>query len=158
MNCRKWEIQILRQQHDELDPESEAALVKHLETCSHCRSTADKFSELDRLLLESREPTVPPFLRERIVSRVVEQMREDSLKSPLRNFISFFAHRRPILAGFILAAGIGIGVLTGLDLSRSMHLGSSAYSYDVLAFSGIEGGERDSYLYFIWTDTNGGGR
>jgi hypothetical protein len=160
MSCRKWQIQIVRQQEGCLDPESAAALLRHLETCSHCRITADKFAEIDRFLLESPNHPVPPFLNERIISAVVDEMRQDSWKGAFGHFFAFFAYFRPILAGIILAVGIGLGVSMGLNLFHSINTISSASgsSYDVLAFSGIEGGERNSNLDFIWTDTSGGGR
>lgn len=160
MSCRKWEIQIVRWHGGELDQEFEEALLRHLETCSRCRITADTFAKIDRFLLESPDHPVPPFLNEKIVSRVIDEMRQDSLKGTFQHFAAVFAYFRPALAGIILVVGIGLGVLMGLNLSHSINTSSSSSgsSYDVLAFSGIEGGERDSSLDFIWTDTSGGGR
>lgn len=158
MGCRKWEIQILRWQDGELDQESEAALLRHLETCAHCRITADRFSEIDRLLLESPDPLVPSFLNERIVSRVIEEMQESSYRGAFHHFVASFAYFRPAAAGIILVLGIGLGVLIGLNLSHSINTSSAGSSYDVLAQAGIEDGGRGSSLDFIWTDTDGGGR
>jgi anti-sigma factor RsiW len=158
MSCRKWEVQILRSHEGQLDEKSEATLVRHLETCAHCRNAYERFSEIDRLLLESREPSPPYFLNERIVSRVIEQMHQDAAKSPWHRFIPSFAYVRPALAGIILLVGVGLGVWTGLNLAHSITINSMGSSYDVLASSGIEGGRSDSSFDFIWADTNGGRR
>ncbi len=158
MSCRKREIQILRWHQGELDHEAEADLLNHLEICAHCRTLADKFLEIDRFLLESPAPAVPPFLNERIVSRVIDEMRQDSLKSAFRHFVAFFAYFRPALVAIILVAGIGLGVLTGLNLFHSMNTNSMGSPYDVLVSSGIEEGRTDSSFDFIWADTNGGRR
>jgi anti-sigma factor RsiW len=158
MGCREWEVQILRRQEGELDQESEAALLGHLKTCGHCRNTSDRFSEIDRFLIESPEPSVPSFLHQRIVSLVIEEMRQDAEKSTFHHFIAAFAYFRPALAGIILVVGIGLGVLTGLNLSHSRNTSSTGSSYDVLALAGIEGEGSDSSLEAVWTDANGGGR
>jgi predicted anti-sigma-YlaC factor YlaD len=158
MPCQKWHIQILRWHEGELDHEAEAALLKHLEACARCRTVAENFSQLDGFLLQSPEPPVPPFLSEKIVSRVVEEMRQDSLKGAFQPFAALFAHFRPVLLGIILALGIGLGVLMGLNLSHSINTTPAGSSYDVLALAGMEGGAGDSSLDFIWTDANGGGR
>ena len=158
MSCRNWEVQILRWHEGQLDQKSEATLLRHLETCADCRKISDKFSEIDRFLLESLEPPSPYFLNERIVSRVTEQMRQDAAKSPWHSFITSFAYVRPALAGIILLVGVGLGVLTGLNLSHSIITTSTGSSYDVLASSGIEGGRSDASFDFIWADTDGGRR
>ncbi len=61
MSCRKWQIKIFRWQEGDLNPKDEAALLRHLETCVHCRTSAEKFLELDRLFLKSPDPPVPSF-------------------------------------------------------------------------------------------------
>ncbi|HTY24555.1 MAG TPA: zf-HC2 domain-containing protein [Desulfomonilaceae bacterium] len=157
MSCLKWQIQILKWHERELDQKDEAALSRHLETCVDCRSTADNFSELDRLLLKSPEPVVPTFLNERIVSRVIEEMRLSPWKNSFHRFMASFAYFRPALAGMILVLGIGLGVLTGLNLSHSINLGSTASSYDLLSLAGPEDDASASSLDAIWTDTSGGG-
>ncbi|MBI5571754.1 MAG: zf-HC2 domain-containing protein [Desulfomonile tiedjei] len=158
MSCRKWQIQIYRLHEGELDRESEAALLQHLGTCASCRADAERFSQIDRVLQRVPEPSMPPFLAERIVTRVIEQIREDSAQSTLRRFFGSFAYFRPAVAGTILILGIGLGVLTGLNLSPSINTRSAGSSYDVLTLAGIEGGGSDSSLDFIWTDADGGGR
>jgi hypothetical protein len=158
MSCRKWQIQILRWQEGELNPNYEAALLRHLETCVHCRSVVDGFSALDHLFLKSPDPAVPPFLNERIMSSVIEDMRSNSWKSTFYRFIDSFASFRPALAGMILVLGIGVGVLTGLNLSHSINPSSTAPSYDLLALTGAEDGPTASSLDSIWTYTRGGGR
>ena len=158
MSCRKWQIQILRWQEEELDRESEAALLQHLETCASCRDAADTFSQIDRILLGMPQPSAPPLFRESIVSRVIEQMREDSAKSTLSRFFGSLAYFRPAVAGIILVLGIGLGVLTGLNVSYSINTRSTSTACDVLTLAGIEGTGSDSSLDFIWTDPSGGGR
>jgi anti-sigma factor RsiW len=158
MSCRKWQIQIFKWQEGELNPNDEAALLSHLETCVHCRTSAEKFLELNRLFLKSPDPVVPPFLNERIISSVIEEMRSNSWKSTLYRFIDSFSSFRPALAGMILVLGLGLGVLTGLNLSHSISLNSTASSYDLLALAGTEDGPSASSLDSIWTDTSGGGR
>jgi hypothetical protein len=158
MSCRRWEVQILRWHEAQLDEKSEATLLRHLETCARCRNTSEKFSEIDRLLLESHEPSPPYFLNERIVARVIEQMHQDAAKSPWHRFIPSFAYVRPALAGIILLIGVGLGVLTGLNLFHSLNTNSMGSSYDVLASSGIEEGRGELSFDFIWADTSGGRR
>jgi anti-sigma factor RsiW len=158
MPCQKWHIQILRWHEGELDHEAEAALLRHLEICAHCRIATEKFSKLDRFLLEAPAPPVPAFLNERIIAQVTDEMRQDSLKGAFQPFAAFFASFRPALVGIILALGIGLGVLMGLNLSFSINTSPASSSYDVLALAGMEGGVGDSSLDFIWTDANGGAR
>lgn len=154
MNCLKWEIQILRWHEGELDQEAEARLLRHLESCARCRSSANKFSKIDRFLLESPDVPIPSFLNEKIVSRVIEEMQ----KSSFHRFIASFAYFRPAVAGLILVLGIGVGGWTGLNLSHSMNTISTSHSYDVLALAGIAGEEPDTSLGFLWTESNGGER
>jgi predicted anti-sigma-YlaC factor YlaD len=158
MSCHEREIQILRWHEGELDRESEAALLRHLGTCAHCRSTADRFSEIDRLLLASPDPLVPSFLNEKIVASVIEEMRLGLWARGFHHFTACFAYFRPAAVAIILILGIGLGVLTGLSLSHSISPSSACASYDVLAQAGIERGGQGSSLAFIWTDTNGVGR
>ncbi len=145
-------------QEGELNPNDEAALLRHLETCVRCRTSAEKFLELDRLFMKCPEPPVPPFLNQRIISSVTEEMRSNSWKSTFYRLIDSFASFRAALAVLILALGIGLGVLTGLNLSHSIHLSSTASTYDLLALAGTEDGPSASSLDSIWTDTSGGGR
>ncbi len=158
MSCRKWQIKIFKLQEGELNPNDEAALLRHLENCVHCRTSAEKFLELDRLFMKCPEPPVPPFLNQRIISSVTEEMRSNSWKSTFYRLIDSFASFRAALAVLILALGIGLGVLTGLNLSHSINLSSTASSYDLLALAGTEDGPSASSLDSIWTDTSGGGR
>ncbi len=158
MSCRKWQIQILRSQEGELNFKDEAALLSHLETCVHCGSAAEKFARIDHLFLKSPEPSVPPFLNERIVSRVTEEMRLGPWKSNLHRFMASFAYFRPALAGMMLVLGIGLGILTGLNLSHSIIPGSMSPSYDLLALAGTADETHAPSLDSIWTDTRGGGR
>lgn len=158
MSCRKWKAEIFRWHEGWLDRESEAALLSHLSRCAQCRNVADKSSEIGRLLAESPVPAVPPFLKERIVSRVVEEMRQDSWTRALQRFMALFAYFRPAVAGIVLMVGIGLGVFAGSNLSHFINASSARSSYDVLVQAGIEGGGSDSSLDFIWTDANRGGR
>ncbi|MGO9117995.1 MAG: anti-sigma factor family protein [Desulfomonilaceae bacterium] len=158
MSCRKWQIKMFRWQEGELNPNDEAALFRHLETCVHCRTSAEKFLELDRLFVRSPDPPLPPFLNQRIISSVIEEMRSNSWKSTFYPFVDSFAFFRPALAVLILVLGLGLGVLTGLNLSHSINLSSTASSYDLLALAGTDDGPSASSLDSIWTDTSGGGR
>jgi anti-sigma factor RsiW len=158
MSCRKWQIIIFRWQEGELNPNEEAALLRHLENCVHCRASAEKFLELDRLFVRSPDPAVPPFLNQRIISSVIEEMSSNSWRSTLYRFIDSLAFFRPALAVLILVLGLGLGVLTGLNLSHSINLSSTASSYDLLALAGTEDGPSASSLDSIWTGTSGGGR
>lgn len=158
MSCRKWQIQIIKWHEGWLDHESEAALLSHLSTCVHCRSVADKSSEIGRLVVESPDPSVPPFLKEKIVSRVIEEMRQDSLTRVFHHFTAFFTRFRPALAGIILVLGIGLGVFAGSNLFHFINVGSSGSSYDVVTMAGIEAGASSSSLDFVWTETEGGVR
>ena len=80
MSCRKWEVQILRWHEGALDQRAEASLFQHLGICVRCRTLADKFLDIDSLFLKSQEPSLPPFLKERIVSSVSEAMRQDPMR------------------------------------------------------------------------------
>ena len=155
MNCRKWEVQILRWQEGTLDDGTEARLLRHLETCAHCRTLAEKFPEVDDLLLTPTEPSLPPFLQERIVSTVSEVMRQDSMSGFFSRFLSFLASFRPAIAVAVLVLGIGLGVATGWDLAKSMTGNCTGSSYDLLSSAGLGSDESGSFLEFIWTDSNG---
>jgi len=114
---------------------------------------------MDRLFLQSREPPLPPLLNERIVSSVVEEMRQDCLRGPLSRLIGLRALFRHAIAGAALMAGIGLGALAGWHLAQSIAGDLLCPSYDLLLLAGVEGRESGSSLDFIWTDNNvGGGR
>jgi anti-sigma factor RsiW len=154
MSCGKWEIQILRWSERELDPGAEARLVKHLESCAHCRTMAEKFAEIDGLFSKCPEPSVPPFLTERIVSAVSDAIREDSAKGSFATFFSFLASFKPGIAGTVLVLGIGLGLASGWNLAESMSKVAATPSYDVLSLAELGGSETGSSLEFLWTDTN----
>jgi anti-sigma factor RsiW len=155
MSCRKWEILILRWHEGELDQETESRLLPHLEICAHCRDLAKKFSEIDSLFLTSQEPSLPHFLNAKIVNTVAEQMRRDSANGVVLRFLRSFASFRPAVAGVVLVLGVGLGVLTGWDLSRSITRNATDVSYDLLSLAGLEGEASGSSLEFIWTDNSG---
>lgn len=158
MPCQKWHIQIVRWQEGELDREAETALMRHLNACARCRSVAENFSQLDNFLLEAPDPLVPAFLNERIIAQVADEMRQDSLKGAFRFPRRFLAFLRPALLATVLLLGIGLGVLTGLNLSHSIITSPTGPSYDVLAVAGMENSRSASSLDFIWADAEGGGR
>jgi hypothetical protein len=155
MSCRKWEVQILRWHEGTLDHRAAARLFQHLGICIHCRTLADKFLDIDRLFLKSPEPSLPPFLKERIVSSVSEAMLQVPEKGIFSHFFSSLAPFRPAIAGALLVLGIGLGVLTGWDLARSMAKDVVRPSHDLLSLAGIEGEGSGSSLEFMWTDNNG---
>jgi predicted anti-sigma-YlaC factor YlaD len=155
MGCRKWEVEIIRRHEGTLDHGAKARLLRHLGSCIKCRNLADKFSEIDRLFVKSQEPSLPPFIKERIVTTVSEAMRKDSMRGIFWQFFSFLASFRPGVAWAVLVLGIGIGVMTGWNLARSMPRDSTRSSYDLLSLAEIGSSEGQSSLEFIWTDSNG---
>jgi hypothetical protein len=156
MSCRKWEVQILRWQEGVLDRSAEARLLQHLESCIHCRSLAGSFSEIDGLFLKSQDPSLPPFLKERIVSTVSEAMRQDSMRGNFSYVFSFLASARLAVVGAVLVLGIGLGVFTGWDLARSLTRNVAGSSHDLVSLAGLGDEGSGSSLEFIWTDHNGG--
>ena len=158
MSCRKWQVRILRMREEKLGQEDEAALARHLEGCARCRGMAEKFSLVDKALLQSPEPPMPPFLKEKIVSHVIGVMREESLGRRFLPSLGFLNYFRPMVPGVVLVFGIVLGIWTGLNLSRSINSNFTGSSYDLLTQAGIGARERGSSLDFIWTDGNGGGR
>jgi predicted anti-sigma-YlaC factor YlaD len=155
MSCRKWEVQILRWHEGRLDQVAEARLLRHVGGCIHCRSVAEKFSELDDLFSKSQEPSFPPFLKERIVSTVSEAMRQDSMRGSVSRFSDFLVSFRPAVAAVVLVLGIGLGVVTGWNLAQSVSRDATGSSYDLLSLAGFGGAGSGSSLEFIWTDSNG---
>jgi hypothetical protein len=155
MSCRQWEVQILKWHEGALDKGAEARLLRHLENCVRCGTLADQFSEVDSLFSSSAEPSLPPFLKERIVSTVSEAMRQDSTRGTFSRFFSFFPSFRPAIAGAALMLGIGLGFVTGWDLARSMIGNSAGSSHDLISLAVLGDEGSDSSLEFIWTDGNG---
>ena len=153
MSCRKWEVQILRWHDGTLDDVAEARLVQHIGTCLRCRSLAEKSPDLDSLFLESQEPSLPPFLKERIVATVSEAIQEDSRRGVVSRFFNLLVSLRPAVAGALLVLGIGLGVVTGWNLAQSVSRGDT--SYDLLSLAGFGSDGSGSSLEFIWTDSNG---
>lgn len=154
MRCQKWEVQILRWHEGTLDEEAETFLFQHLESCARCRTLADKFSDLDSLFSKTGDPSLPPFLKERIMSSVSESMRQDSMKGALSRFFSVFASFRPAIAVAVLVLGIGLGVITGWNLARSITGGGIASSHDLVSLAGIGDSGSGSLLEFILTDSD----
>ncbi|MEJ2716545.1 MAG: hypothetical protein P8182_05315 [Deltaproteobacteria bacterium] len=155
MSCRKWEIQILRWHEGALDQRAEARLLQHLGICVHCRTLAEEFSEIDSLFSKSAEPSLPPLLKERIISTVSETMRQETMKGTFSHFFGFLASMRPAVAVAVLVLGIGLGIATGWDLAQSMNRPVAGSSYDLLSLAGLGGEGSGSSLEFIWTDRNG---
>ncbi len=112
-------------------------------------------SEIDSLFVKSQEPSLPPFLKERIVSTVSEAMRQDSGRGIFSHFFSFLASLRLAVVGAVLVLGIGLGVFTGWDLARSITRHVAGSSYDLVSLAGLGGEESGSSLEFMWTDNNG---
>lgn len=154
MSCLRWEVQILRWQKGELDRQAEALLLKHLENCINCRSLAEKFSDVDKLLMQSTESSLPPFLKERIVSAIAEEMRQDSTRGAVSHFFDFLVSLRPAVAGAVLVLGVLLGVATGWSLAKSVLRDTNASSYDLLSLAQFGGAESGSSLEFLWTDSN----
>lgn len=156
MSCRKWEVQILRWHEGSLDQAAEARILRHLEICTHCRALAERFAQLDSLLVKFEEPSLPPFLKDRIVGTVLEEMREDSTRGIFRHLFGFLASFRAALVGAILVLGIGLGIAAGWDLARSITpAGGAVSSSDLVSLAGLGGEGSGSSLEFIWTDSNG---
>jgi len=155
MSCRKWEIQILRWHEGALDEKAEAPLLQHLGSCVRCRTLAGKFSALDSLFVSCQEPSLPPFLREKIISSVTEVMRQDSVRGVFSHHFRFLASFRPAIAGIVLMLGIGLGVVAGWNLAQSVSRIAAVSSYDLLSVAGFGGVESGSSLEFIWTDSDG---
>jgi hypothetical protein len=156
MSCRKWQVQILRWHEGALDEEAEALLLQHLGSCVHCRTLADKYTQIDGLFLNSEEPSLPPLLKEKIVNSVSEAMKQDSTRSIFSNFFRFLASFRPAVAGAVFVLGIGLGAVTGWTLAQSVFEGATVHSHDLLSLAGFGDSSDGSFLEFIWTDHNGG--
>jgi hypothetical protein len=154
MSCRKWHVQILRWHEGALAEEAEALLLQHLGICVHCRTLAEKYEEIDGLFLNSEEPSLPPFLKEKIVNSVSEAMRQDSMSGILSNFFRFLASFRPAVTGAVFVLGIGLGAVTGWTLAQSVFEGATVPSHDLLSLAGFGDSGSGSFLEFIWTDHN----
>lgn len=154
MSCRKWEIQILRRSEGGFDQNGEANLMHHLERCESCRTISAKFSEVDDLFSQCRDPSLPPFLKEKIVSTVSEAIREDSTRRAFSGLFSYLSALRPGIAAVLLVLGIGLGLSTGWSLAQSMSGPATVSSHDLLSLAGFEGSETGLSLEFIWTDSN----
>ncbi len=156
MSCRKWEAQILRWQEGGLDQGAEGRLQQHLESCVRCRTLADKFSELDGLFSKCREPSLPPFLTEKIVSALSEEIRADSMRGIFSRFFGFFDSFRPAVVGAVLVLGIVLGAMTGWNLAQSVSREATVSSHDLLSLAGFGASETGTPLEFIWTDSSEG--
>lgn len=155
MRCQEWEKQILRLHEKALDREAQALLLRHLESCVHCRALAEKSSELDGLFAESGEPSLPPFLKDRIVSSVSEAMREDSTRSAFSRFFGSFISLRPLVAAIVLVLGVGLGLFSGWNLARSITMSGKASSDDLISLAVNGDAGNGSYLEFILADSKG---
>ncbi len=60
MNCQSWRLQISDHLGGALDPDREAGLLAHLETCPACARFADQQAELDALLGADSLELEPP--------------------------------------------------------------------------------------------------
>ncbi len=155
MSCRKWQIQILRLHEGALDEEAQALLLQHLGICIHCRTLADKYTEIDGLFLNSEEPSLPPFLKEKIVNSVSDEMHQDSMSGIFSRFYRFLVSFRPAVAGAVFVLGIGLGAVTGWTLAQTVFDRATVPSHDLLSLAGFGDSSSGSFLEFIWTDNNG---
>lgn len=121
MSCEDRQIQISRFLRGDLsDPEIEP-LLKHLEKCEECRIAEREFKSVERFLSGSGDPVVPPFLNQRIVARITEEMAADANAGILSGLFRPFLALKPMRAAGVMAAALFLGVLTGANLLSSFN-------------------------------------
>jgi len=96
MPCNEWNEQWVAKLYDELDPEEDRLLTRHLESCEECRHTLDELGQ-SRELLQASSPYVP-------ASPKVVVLRPRGLRQPLWAFASGLA-----AALLVFAVGLGVG-------------------------------------------------
>jgi anti-sigma factor RsiW len=157
MRCRKWAIEISKWHEGELAPDGEARLLRHLETCPHCRALEARLRTVRGVLKESPELPVPEFLSGKITASVTERMRERSESKGFR-ILGFLSYHTRLVPTAVLIAGLCIGGLAGLEIARFMEVRPYARSCDLLTFGGI-GAQGESHDFsFIWQVEGKGGR
>jgi len=96
MPCNEWNEQWVAKLYDELDPEEDRRLARHLEGCEDCRRALDELGQ-SRELLQASSPYVP-------ASPHVVVLRPSGLRQPLWAFASGLA-----AALLVFAVGLGVG-------------------------------------------------
>jgi hypothetical protein len=96
MPCNEWNEQWVAKLYDELDPEEDRRLARHLEGCEDCRHALDELGQ-SRELLQASSPNVPASPR-------VVVLRPSGLRQPLWAFASGLA-----AALLVFAVGLGVG-------------------------------------------------
>ena len=152
MRCRKWEVRISRWHAGDLEQKDEAALLRHLNACPRCRGVEEQFREVERFLESSPQLAVPPFLNEKIVLRVREEMdqRTEGVVSAFLRFRFRFVRNALILG--LSTAGVLLGVVVGSSLIQSFQPPEGAGHFDLIATVLPNGADADSTFEFIWTD------
>ena len=152
MRCRKWEVWISRWHTGDLGPEDEAALLKHLAACPRCRAVEEQFRAVERLFVRSPAPPVPPFLNEKIVLRVREEMRQRTEGFFTRLLLFRFHFVRHALILGLSTAGVLLGVVVGSSLTQSFRTPAGARPFDVVSCVLPSESAAGSTFEFIWTD------
>jgi hypothetical protein len=96
MPCNQWNEQWVGKLYDELGPEEERQLARHLEACGECRRTLEELGT-SREMLQASSPHVPYSPR-------VVVLRPTGLRRPLWAFASGLA-----AAMLVFALGLGLG-------------------------------------------------
>jgi len=158
MRCRKWAVEILNWHEGELSDERQANLLRHLESCRHCRSLEARLRGVNALLNESPELPVPDYLSGRITASVAERMRQHSNSriSGLSDLLAY-RYRTVVLAGMLII-GLSIGGLVGHNLAGLAKSGITKPSYDLLVLGDIGTQDRSLDYGAIWLDNGVGGR
>ncbi|MBI5251990.1 MAG: zf-HC2 domain-containing protein [Desulfomonile tiedjei] len=121
MNCKDRQIQISQFHRGELsDPEVES-LLEHLEKCDECRMADREFKHVEHFLRSSADPPVPPFLNQRIIARVTEEMRKDRNAGILARLFAPLRVLKPLHAAGVIMVALCLGMLTGSNLLYSFN-------------------------------------
>ena len=96
MPCNEWNEQWVAKLYDELDPEEDRRMTRHLESCEDCRRAIDELGR-SREMLKASSPYVPASPR-------VVALRPSGLRQPLWAFASGLA-----AALLVFAVGLGVG-------------------------------------------------
>jgi anti-sigma factor RsiW len=102
MPCNEWNEHWVAKLYDELEPEEERQLTRHLESCGECRRALDELQH-SRELLQASSPYVPASPR-------VVVLRPSGLRQPLWAFAAGLA---AALLVFVVGLGVGYAALTG---------------------------------------------
>ena len=152
MGCRKWQIMISRRHRGEISAREEQALLRHLKVCDECRDLERQFREVERFLAESVEPAFPPFLHQRIVARVSEEMRRDAEPGFFGRLLWPLGALRPLLAAGLMLTGIFLGIWTGTNLAGSLGSVSRTPSHDLVSLAMGNGAVFDPEFEFLWSE------